>query len=551
MKKSYIIKFLSIIICCLLNTQTYASNNINKDCTATYSSNSGKVLIPCLDADDGNNYHIEMQQQTEELNFSVNNIKINDNSSLVNITFLHINDIYEIMPVNNGTQGGLARLATLREQLFAKNSNTYTILSGDLFSPSALGTAVIDGESIAGEQLVDLMNLVGLDYATFGNHEFDLKEEQFYQRLDESEFKWFSGNVFDKNQNSFENVPKYEILEINPKNGHIVKIGFIGVTLDSNPKNYVTYKDTFTTVKEQVALLKDKVDILVAVTHLDLEHDIRLAEENPEINLILGGHEHENIQLWRGKNFTPIFKADANARSVYIHNLYYNTDTNELEIKSELKFINSKIADNEKVLEKAQYWENLAFAAFERDGFKPRDTVAITTDELDGSESSVRNKPTKLTELIANGMLNVAINTELAIFNGGSIRIDDVIPAGKITEYDIIRILPFGGEILSVAMKGSLLKQTLEQGIKNKGTGGYLQTANIKQVDNNWLINNVQLDDNKNYIVAINNFLVSGSEQNLEFLNIKKTNEDMELISEYGDIRKALIEELKANYPNE
>ena len=55
------------------------------------------------------------------------------------ITFLQINDVYEMSPV--GGEGGVARLATLRKRLLAANPNTFTILSGDLFSPSALGTA--------------------------------------------------------------------------------------------------------------------------------------------------------------------------------------------------------------------------------------------------------------------------------------------------------------------------------------------------------------------------------------------------------------------------
>ncbi len=468
-------------------------------------------------------------------------------AQIVHLTILQTNDVYEIMAVSNGTQGGLARLATIKEQLLAKNPNTYTFLSGDLFSPSALGTANIDGKPLAGKQIVDLMNLAGLDYATFGNHEFDLKEEQFYQRLTESKFKWFSGNVFDKNLQPFPNVSEYEILEIIAKN-KVVKIGIIGVTLDSNLTDYVKYVDPFVTAKKQVELLKNKVDILVAVTHLALEDDIKLAEIVPELDIILGGHEHENIQIWRGKDFTPIFKADANARSVYVHDLYYNTDTNKLDIKSYLKLVNEQIPNNAAVLKQAEYWENLAFASFEKDGFNPKEIVVTTTDELDGTEVSVRNKPTKLTELIANGMLNVAANTELAIFNSGSIRIDDVIPVGEIIEYDIIRVLPFGGEVLSVSMTGPLLKQVLDQGVKNKGTGGYLQTAKTVQKDGFWLINGKVLDENRNYIVAINDFLVSGREQNLEYLDIEN-NPDIQPISEHGDIRKAFIQELKKTYP--
>ena len=65
---------------------------------------------------------------------------------ITKITLLQMNDVYEITPVNNGKLGGLARVATLRKQLLKENPNTYTLLAGDLFSPSALGTAKVNGE---------------------------------------------------------------------------------------------------------------------------------------------------------------------------------------------------------------------------------------------------------------------------------------------------------------------------------------------------------------------------------------------------------------------
>jgi len=61
-------------------------------------------------------------------------------------------------------------------------------LGGDLFSPSAIGTALYEGDRLAGRQMVDVLNHFELDYATFGNHEFDIKESQFHQRMQEAKF---------------------------------------------------------------------------------------------------------------------------------------------------------------------------------------------------------------------------------------------------------------------------------------------------------------------------------------------------------------------------
>ncbi|MEK7301710.1 MAG: bifunctional metallophosphatase/5'-nucleotidase, partial [Pseudomonadota bacterium] len=76
----------------------------------------------------------------------------------IHVTILHFNDIYEITPVSGGKEGGIARVATLRKQLLASNPNTITTLGGDLFSPSAIGTAQYEGDRLAGRQMVDVLN---------------------------------------------------------------------------------------------------------------------------------------------------------------------------------------------------------------------------------------------------------------------------------------------------------------------------------------------------------------------------------------------------------
>ena len=467
-------------------------------------------------------------------------------AEIVDLTILHLNDVYEIAPVSGGASGGLARIATLRQKLIAENPHTYTILAGDLLSPSALGTAKIKGNALAGAQIIAVMNAVGLDYATFGNHEFDLKKEQFYQRLGESEFIWFSSNVFDVKGQPFPEVPQSVIFSVTGKEGAVVKVGLIGVTIDSNPANYVTYQDAIATMQQEVEQIKDKTDIIIAVTHLALAQDQHLAETIPEIDIILGGHEHENIQQWRGSDFTPVFKADANARTVYIHQLSYDTETNQLKIESHLQPITNKIPEQPEIAALVDEWQQRAFDAFRSDGFEPKQVVATTTEPLDGLEVSVRNQSTTLTDLITQGMITSTNNVaDLAIINGGSIRIDDVLPPGKVTQYDVIRIMPFEGQVMLVEIRGSLLEQVLNQGLANKGTGGYLQTAGISQDETGqgWLIGDRALNPKQNYKVAINDFLLTGKEIGLDYLTLE--NPEVNLIGEGEDIRFALIRQLQ------
>ena len=107
----------------------------------------------------------------------------------VRITLLQINDVYTLDPVDDGRRGGLARLATLVARIRRENPATLMTLAGDVISPSVASSL------LQGEHMIAGLNAIGLDLATFGNHEFDIKEDQLLQRLSESKFGWTSANV--------------------------------------------------------------------------------------------------------------------------------------------------------------------------------------------------------------------------------------------------------------------------------------------------------------------------------------------------------------------
>ncbi len=164
---------------------------------------------------------------------------------------------------------------------------------------------------------------------------------------------------------------------------------------------------------------------------------------------------------------------------------------------------------------------------------------------MDGLESSVRNHPTNLTDLIAKSLLRTYPEAELSLYNSGSLRIDDVLPTGKITVYDIIRILPFGGQVQLANIKGGLLIKVLNQGLANRSSGGFLQSANTQQVNGTWHINSAPIDPKKTYKLAITDFLASGKERGLNYLN--SDNPDFTIINpgENYDIRQLVIDQLR------
>ncbi|HMB89801.1 MAG TPA: bifunctional metallophosphatase/5'-nucleotidase [Rhodothermales bacterium] len=464
----------------------------------------------------------------------------------IEVTILQMNDVYEITPVEGGKRGGLARVATVRDQLLAENPNTITVIAGDFYSPSALGTAQVDGERLAGKQMVAVLNELGLDYAAYGNHEFDVDRESFYQRIEESAFEYLASNITDENGHLFPSTATHYILKFPGQPGDTLRMALVGSTLDSNQKEYVRYSDPLATIKQLVDDLANRTDAQIALTHLAIDQDEELAAEVPELDLIMGGHEHENIQVLRGPDLTPITKADANARTVYIHRLTFDPVTKKLEVASDIKLITDAIQDDPATAQVVDKWVDIAFAGFREQGLKPGQPVVTLTEPMDGRESSVRNESTRLTDLIAQAMLSAASDADVSIYNSGSIRIDDVLPPGTLIEYDVIRILPFGGDILIADMKGSLLDSTLTQGVDNKGSGGFLQHAGVVWEDGAWKVDGNPIDPDQTYRVAINDFLASGRESGLNYLSFN--NPSMTQVESHGDIRFAVIAELKKQY---
>ena len=462
------------------------------------------------------------------------------------VTILHLNDVYEISPVEGGRAGGLARVATVVAEYRRTHSPLVATLGGDYLSPSAIGTARVDGQPLAGRQMVDVLNGVGVEWVTFGNHEFDVSEAAFRSRLSEGKFHLVSSNVSDANGQPFPGVPRSTVVTVSA-GGRAIRLGLIGVTIAANKKPWVKYEDGIGAATREVAALRGQTDAIVALTHLSLADDAQLVSTVQGINVVLGGHEHENWMMRRGPAFTPVIKADANVRSVAIVTLSFANAGARPQVDAHLVTIDDHVAPDPAVDATVKKWTTTAFDAFKRDGFNPDNVVATIPRPLDGRESTVRNSPGELTAIIAASMLREVKMADVAIFNGGSVRIDDVVPAGPIREYDIIRILPFGGKVLQATFDGSLLAQVLDLGVNNEGTGGYLQTAGVKRENNQWVIGGQPLNSSRKYVVAINDFLLSGGETNLGFLT--RTNPHVHDVKEFRDIRQAVIEELKGRRP--
>ena len=469
---------------------------------------------------------------------------------------LQLNDVYEIAPIQGGKYGGMARVATVHENLLKENKNTMLVLAGDFLNPSLIGTMKVNGERVRGKQMVEVMNAMNFDLVALGNHEFDLSYTSLQKRLNESKFDWISANVLHYKDGKYE--PFYKLVngekeylkdsyikEFINTDGTKLKVGFISACIPSNPKSYVFYGDIYDEIKRSYNEIKNKVDIVIGLTHLGLSQDKKVAELLPNVPLIMGGHEHVNSYDTIGN--VHIAKADANAKTVYIHRLEYDPKTKEVQLKSELKEINDQIIPNKTVGNIVDKWQLILKNKINEIVKNPYEVIYKAAKPLDATEASIRSVQTNMGDIITKAM-SYAYNDKVdcALVNGGSVRIDDKLE-GNINVVDVFRVLPYGGAILKVDIKGSLLKEVLKYSEKSAGTGAYLQRYNVDKKNGNWRVSNKLILENKIYKVAFSDYLLKG----LDIPMLSKNSEGVKSIyipkkDEISfDIRKAVISYLK------
>ena len=329
----------------------------------------------------------------------------NKDDNKIEVVFVQVNDVYEIAPIAGGKEGGMARVATLKKQYIRENPNTFLIMAGDFVSPSVYNSLQYLGKRIRGKQMVEVMTVAGTDLAIFGNHEFDITENELQERINESQFDWVSSNTFHKKDGEISpfvkqqgtditSIPDKYIMQLRDADGTMVKIGVIGLTLPFNKADYVTYTDPLQTAKTLYNQLKDSCDAVIAITHQVMEDDIVLAKEVPGLAAIMGGHEHD--MRYQKVGNVIITKAHANARSAYLVKLKINKKKKETTVNTSVKYLNDSIALDSVTNVYVEKWTKIAEDNYTSLGFDARKVVLTSGEILDGRESEVRSKPTNL-----------------------------------------------------------------------------------------------------------------------------------------------------------
>lgn len=161
---------------------------------------------------------------------------------------------------------------------------------------------------------------------------------------------------------------------------------------------------------------------------------------------------------------------------------------------------------------------------------------------FDGRSAVIRSQQTHLTQALCQSMMDVT-NTSICAFNSGAIRIDDQL-MDTITEYDILRCLPFAADIISVRVNGSTLVKALNRGLTGINTGMFVSHVGVEYdpTVEKWYLrsNRRPLDDDKLEltIATIPYFQMNTVLKQSSYI-----------VKTYSSLTRAFIEYLERTYP--
>ena len=237
------------------------------------------------------------------------------------VTLLSTTDVHgNILPVDYYTDKadprGLAKVASIVRQIRRENpAGTLLLSSGDTIQ----GTPLVYVHNRIGNASTDpmmlVMNAMGFDAMTVGNHEFNFGPVVFEKARREARFPWLAANVYNTGTEQTHFTP-YIVKEVNGARIGVLGLITPGVPFWEDKKNYsgLTFRDTVSEARKWVDVLRtrERVDLIVVPMHMGLEEDVitgvadpgQVTDENaalaiardvPGVDVILMGHTHRDV----------------------------------------------------------------------------------------------------------------------------------------------------------------------------------------------------------------------------------------------------------------
>jgi 2',3'-cyclic-nucleotide 2'-phosphodiesterase (5'-nucleotidase family) len=438
---------------------------------------------------------------------------------------IQLNDIYRIDAVDDGKAGGLGRIATLVADTRKQVRGPVLILhAGDFIAPS------FESRYFSGIQMIDAMNFLHARaplYAVPGNHEFDERTPAMLAgAISASHFPWLASNILLK---TGEEAVDQRIVSDTLLDLGRMKVGIFALTFLDAPRQYATMDSAFVTLAEQaIQRLEDKgAEVIIGLTHLSREDDeqiARLRRAHPRLMWIAGGHEHFLQRQEMTDTTALITKGDANARRVW--KLLFGFRNGEPAMYAQPIEVNTAIPidpEYQRVIQDRYRAElNTKIPFFEQ-------VIGRSAVRLDATEETVRDAESNWGNYLADLMRSAYpdIPVDVAVLNGGAIRIDDTF-SGDIRWEHLARTFGFPTRVALVWLRGSDLKRTLlEHSVSGgRGEGRFLQVSGVRftfnrgrepgsrvsevrvEQDDEW----VPLEEDRIYVVAVPDYLYGGGD---------------------------------------
>lgn len=454
-------------------------------------SPTGKALLAATHEISGTVAVYEFGGKAEEANFE--------------LSIIHTNDTHAA--IDNAP-----KRATIVKEVRKEKPNALLLDAGDVFQGTLYFT------EYKGEADLALMNYMGYDAMTLGNHEFDLgKTAEGHQALADfvknAKFPIVTANVdFSKdvklaglhqeaivNNATPGNIYDGTIVEVDGE-----KVGIFGLTTEttagSSSPDKVSFEDYLKEAEKAVASLEAQgIDKIVAISHLGYDNpvdknDLLLAAKVDGIDVIVGGHSHTTLKEAtvidkdeNGAKKDPTVIVQTGSSSANVGTLDVQFDDNGIIVSHANKLI--AVGEQEEDAEAAAI---LAPFTIGISAVKNQETGGIAVNALANPRTgdpgnqgeSVRNSETALGNLVADSMLAqgklVSPNATIALQNGGGVR--GPVDQGPITMGDVLTVLSFNNGLYSVDLTGAELKQVIEGGLSAVPTesGSFLHVAGLK-----------------------------------------------------------------------
>ena len=461
------------------------------------------------------------------------------------LTILHTNDFHSrVEPINkydstcegddvaeNKCFGGSARLLNAIKAARDGADNPILVDGGDQFQGTLFYT------TYKGKVAAELMNDLGYEAMTVGNHEFDDGPKVLTGFIKAVQFPVLLANADVSKESELADVVKRSV--VIEKKGE--KIGLLGVSPAdtgelSSPGKMISFSDPVAALKTEVKALTDQgVNKIILLSHSGYKEDQRIAAEVPGIDIIVGGHSHSLLSNTddKAEGPYPTMVKGPDGHDVPIVQAYaYGKYLGELDVTFDDDGVVTAAAGQPlimdgKITEDPKLKERVAELAKPLDEIRKK-VVAETTAPIDGSRDTCRAGECAMGDLVADAMLERVKDqgTQIAIINGGGLRAS--IDAGPVTMGEVLTVLPFQNTLATFKLKGSDIKAALENGVSQveEGAGRFPQVAGlqftwsksakpgerIKEVMVEQDDETVPLDPDMTYLVVSNNYMRSGGD---------------------------------------